>query len=278
MSRPTLLVFPPSGDLTQPYLSLPYLAGYLRAHGETVLMQDLNLLAYLDLFEPRALLKMSGRVMRRAGALDRKARLTFAQQEEYFADSAARFDGDYLAEHVGEALATLRSDAFFDADRYDHAVGMLEGGLRLASAAHHPVQLSFTGYGLPPFVTNFAELERALAELPNPFLESFERHLVPLIEREKPAVVGISMAFPGQLFQGYVVARLVKSRFPDVHVTAGGTSMAQLVLRMDPAALAGLRAFYDSIVVFEGESALLELVRRVRDGQSLVGLPNALTF
>lgn len=276
---PTLLVFPPSGDLTQPYLSLPYLAGHLRAHGEPVLLQDLNLLGYLELFEPAALRKLSGKVMRRAGTLDRKTRLSFVQQEEYFAVNAARFDGDYLADHALEAQRVLRSqDEFFDPDRYDWAVGVLEGSLRLVSAAHFPVRLSFTGYDLPPYVTNFAELERALAELPNPFLAAYEKHLFPLIEKERPAVVGLSMAFPGQLFQGYVIAREIKRRFPNVHVTAGGTATAQLVLRMEPTALKGFRSFYDSIVVFEGESALLELVRRVRDGRSLEGLFNALTF
>src|SRR5262245_28873860 len=166
MSRPTLLLFPPSGDLTQPYLSLPYLAGFLRSHGETVLMQDLNLLGYLELFEPRSLAKLSGKVMRRGGTLDRKTRLDFRQQEEYFAVSAARFDGDWLAENVEESLRVLRSEDFFDADKYDRAVGVLEGCLRLASAANFPVMLSFTGYELPSTVTNFAEVEKALAELP----------------------------------------------------------------------------------------------------------------
>ncbi len=278
-SSPTLLVFPPSGDLTQPYLSLPYLAGFLRSHGEEVLLRDLNLEGYLDLFEPKSLRRFSTKVLRRAGALDQKTRLTYPQQEEYFSLSAARFDGDFLADRVEEARAVLKSPSeFYDPERYDWAVGVLEGCLRLVSAAHSPVRLSFTGYDVPPYVTCFDELAKALDELPNPFLASYEKHFFPLVERERPAVVGISMAFPGQLFQGHVLARELKRRFPFVHVTAGGTAMAQLVLRMEPAALARFREYYDSVVVFEGESALLELVRRVREGRPPEGLPNALTF
>ena len=58
------LVYPPTCDPTAPYLAVPMLAGFLRAHGVDVLPIDANLEAFDALLEPAPLSRVAERVER----------------------------------------------------------------------------------------------------------------------------------------------------------------------------------------------------------------------
>lgn len=63
------LVYPPTCDPTAPYLAVPMLAGFLRAHGVEVVPIDANVEAYDALLRPAPLRAMRERVERRLGTV-----------------------------------------------------------------------------------------------------------------------------------------------------------------------------------------------------------------
>ena len=110
------LVFPPQGHFTQPYLSLPSLAAYLRAHGpergiEQVWQLDENIEAY-DRFLTRERLERS---LERIGAeeelerLDARPRLGFSDMERFQVLSEIALAGPEVARTIDEAKRVLRS-------------------------------------------------------------------------------------------------------------------------------------------------------------------------
>src|SRR2546426_762768 len=66
--------------------------------------------------------------------------------------------------------------------------------------------------------------------------------------------------------------QLIKEQFPNIHVTIGGNTVTRLrdVLPKTP----NLFALFDSAVIYEGETAFLQLIEAVGAGRDLAGIPN----
>ena len=81
-------------------------------------------------------------------------------------------------------------------------------------------------------------------------------------------IVGCSLTI-SQLGASMAFARRVKLRHPDIKIVFGGSqcagAMGRTILRICP--------YVDAVVHIEGELVLPELVRRLRDGRNLDGLP-----
>src|SRR5690242_4823246 len=86
------LVQPPTCDPTAPYLAVPMLTGFLRAHGVEVLPIDANVEAFDDLLEPAPLRALRDRVEDRLRVLDARASLAHREQLELAALLRARGD------------------------------------------------------------------------------------------------------------------------------------------------------------------------------------------
>jgi hypothetical protein len=106
----------------------------------------------------------------------------------------------------------------------------------------------------------------------NPFYAYYLSSLIPLLEREQAGMVGISIAFPGQLQQAFTLAYIIREKLPAVYLTAGGPAFTQLFAGLTPEAQERLRPPFHSIVLYEGEEALLELVRGVESGRYPEGM------
>ncbi len=74
------LIYPPTCDPTAPYLSLPTLTGYLRAHGVEAWPIDANVEAYSRLLSRKPLTVLAGRVEERWSKLKRRSSLNHAEQ------------------------------------------------------------------------------------------------------------------------------------------------------------------------------------------------------
>ncbi len=82
------------------------------------------------------------------------------------------------------------------------------------------------------------------------------------------------MEFGSQSVQALVLGRLLKERFPSIHVTMGGAYFSQWVLLMGETQLNWLFACTDSVVLGEGEKAFARLMDQVTTGGSLDHVPN----
>jgi hypothetical protein len=267
------LVYPPTSDPTAPYLSVPMLTGFLRAQGVRVLPIDANLEAFDALLEPAPLLKIGERVECRIAALERRPSLDHAAQLEYAALLRARGDAHAVPDGIARAKATLRdASAFFEPADYLAAVRTIEAALRAVSAAYHPLHLDFTAYRTPFALTTPEEIARDAAPDRDPFDDYVTEVLVPRLR--DVSLVGLSVAFPGQLQPAYSFAHKMKRLLPGVHLTVGGPAITQLLIRLEGDALARALGPFDSAVVFEGEHTLLALVRALEAGAPLRDLTN----
>jgi radical SAM superfamily enzyme YgiQ (UPF0313 family) len=273
------LVFPPQGHFTQPYLSLPSLAAYLRANGYPEVWQlDENIEAY-DHFLSRARLERSlARIQApaRLAELEARPELVFSEMERYQVLSEIALVGTQVARSIEEAKRALRSKAeFYDYERYLWAARTVEQALRIFSEEHAPTRLTAHGFVMRYRVERSREILAALSdERENPYLEFFREHTLPRLRAIDPDLVGLSITFPSQAIPALTLARLIKQWKPAVHVTVGGGLMAYVAEKL--ARRPELWSLLDSIVLLEGERPLLQLCEVVEGKRALAQVTNLL--
>ena len=106
----------------------------------------------------------------------------------------------------------------------------------------------------------------------NVYRDVFEHFLKPAIIAERPEIIGISIVLQQQLFSSMTFCAMIKEQFPNIHITIGGNTVTRLrdVLPNTP----NLFALFDSAVVYEGETAFLQLIEAVGSGKDLSHVPN----
>jgi len=107
----------------------------------------------------------------------------------------------------------------------------------------------------------------------NIYRDVFEHLVKPVIEQEQPDVVGISIVLQQQMFSSMTFCALIKQHFPHIHVTIGGNTVTRL---RDALPESPLFQYFDSAVVYEGETAFVQLVSAVGAKRSLADVPNTI--
>jgi hypothetical protein len=262
------LVYPPSCDPTAPYLSLPTLTAWLRTHGVEVMPIDANLEAWESLLSRRSLEKLGRRVESRLAALEKKPTLSHEDQLLYATLWRARGEAADVPRVIDAAIATLRDrERFYAEDDYEAAVATIEAAQRVVSAAFAPTSLDFVAYRTPFSLLTAEEIARDACADRDPFHEYFAT----LAERVNAAgvkLVGISVAFPGQVQPAFSLAYMLRAKCPGVHVTVGGPALTQMLLRLKGELLEKALGPFHSAVVYEGEIALLAMARAIERGEN----------
>ncbi len=271
------LVFPPQGHFTQPYLSLPSLAAYLRQHGTGhVEMIDASIDSYDHFLSRDRLQRSLQRVRAGEGLADLEARerLGFSEIERYQRLSEIALIGEEVVARIDEAKRVLRSEGeFYDYERYLWAGRTIEQGLRLFSAEYAPTRLSAHGFVMQNRIERSAEIVAALdCERENPYLEYFRQVTLPRIQALDPALVGISVTFPSQAIPSLTLARLLKRWKPELHITLGGGLLAYVAEKL--AKRDEVWSLIDSFVMLEGEGPLLALVEALDGQRTIDSVPN----
>jgi anaerobic magnesium-protoporphyrin IX monomethyl ester cyclase len=269
------LIYPPACDPTAPYIAVPLLAACLRARGVEVLPIDANLGAWRHLLEPEALRGLLERVRSRFRALDRKPSLGHAQQLEYAVMAEAYREGAALPERIRSALALLgggQGAQFYQDAKYAPAVAAVEQAQALIGAAYHPLSVSFTEYRTPFSLLTAREVALDARPERDPFHDYYVQELIPRLRAEQPGLIGLSVAFPGQLQPAFSLARRLRTGFPGAHLTAGGPALTQFLLRVPPERAAEALGPFQTAVLFEGEQVLGELCEAVARGEAPSGV------
>jgi len=265
------LIYPPTCDPTSPYLSVPMLTAYLRSHGIEVLPIDANVEAYDRLLRRAVLSKMAGRVADRLGHLERKDSLNHSDQLLY-----ARFwevlpDLAWVPAAAEDAVAVLRDRSgvrFFDPYQYEKAIQTVQAGLRIISAAYSPLMMDFNAYQTPFSLLTPHQIQADARPEKNPFHDYFAGELTDLLSFQSPDVVGISLAFPGQIQPGYALAYQLRQALPAAHITVGGPAITQVLVRLASEKIPQLLGPFHSAVLYEGEEMLLVLMRMLAGGHT----------
>jgi len=263
------LIYPPSCDPTAPYLSVPTLAAWLRKHGVSVLPIDANLESCEHLLRRETLADLGARIEQRLARLEQKPSLSHADQLVYTQLWRARGDAAAVPDAIEDALAVLRDrtgERFYDPAAYEPAIATVDAALRVVSAACAPLAVDMVAYRTPFSLLTADEIARDAQADRDPFHDYFVA-LAGRLRAEGVGVVGISVAFPGQIQPAYSLAYVLREHLPGVHVTVGGPALTQILLRLQGERLEKALGPFHSAVVFEGEVALLELVRTLERGE-----------
>ncbi len=272
-----LLLFPPTWHPSQPYLSLPSLTGFLAQAGvRNVSQRDLGI-ELLDTMLTRAYGEEIYRcLIEKVRDLERKREgETGASSTEHYArlvESLDRFP--YLIDRIELAKETLRGEGFYDLDQYRDSLFLIDKWLELVSSLYFPTRITvvdnqFSSYS----IYSSKDLLKVIRdEEQNPYISLLREKCLPSILAGQPELVGVSITATSQIVPGLTLCRLIKEAAPDIHLTIGGSIFTRLVdnLRRCP----GLFDLTDDFVVFEGETALLELVNQMEGKRDFSKVPN----
>ncbi len=271
------LLFPPTWHPSQPYLSLPSLTGFLRQAGvDDVTQRDLGI-ELLDAVTTRPYgAELYGRLLDMQKSLEReRVGETGPRSAEHYArivESLNRFP--YLIDRIEGAKDTLRSESFYDLEAYRESLFLIDKWLELVSTLYFPTRLTVVDNQFSNFsIYSSKDLMKVIRdEEQNPYIELFREKFLSSIVKEQPELIGISITATSQIIPGLTLCRLIKEAHPELHVTVGGSIFTRLVdnLRRCPS----LFDLADDFVVFEGETALLELVNQMAGKRDFSKVPN----
>ncbi len=293
-----ILIHPPLADPTQPYLSLPTLKGHLREHGLDARVIDLNVEAAHFLLERESLTRYAERIGARFLALNDRDELGFEEQREYRAVVASRPEvEDLLAASPTPIEVFQDKDRFYDAAEYSLARERFEALFRVVSAAHFPYRFGFNRLDREVVPWGFDLLSEYGRSESSPFLPLYRRIFDPpedwntlasnplWCDLSEVDFIGISVIFPSQFAEAFLLARFLKERTKSAFVAIGGPSIHQSVVHMIEPLRKRLFEFVDGVGLFEGEALLTELFPRLaawrgsdakERGAALASVPNLL--
>ena len=275
-----MLIFPPDWFPSEPYLSLPSLTAVLRQAGHTVIQKDINLEMYDWYFSEDFLKKVLRRVpqqLDRLRKLSKKRDLSADEMDLQLAlCDLTRQRIDELIKKAEKAKAIIHGEVFYEIDQLEWAINVFREVTSVISRVYAPARIC-----MPPMETDLSykvfvssEVMDAVNDTQvNVYRDVFEHLVKPAIEKERPDVIGISIVLQQQMFSSMTFCALIKQHFPHIHVTIGGNTVTRLrdVLPQSP-----LFQYFDSAVVYEGETAFLQLVEAVGAKRSLSDVPNTI--
>ena len=271
----TALIFPPQWYPSQPYLALPTLKAYLETKGHVVDQFDFNVETY-DLFLSRGYLehciqKIRSRLLKSVkSSEDREAEPIHRQIVE---------DEGYLEtilSEIDDAKQVLRDEErFFQFEEYKNAYTTLKVAMQLISYAHYPSKIDLDSFFMRgnPEENLQGILTSTQSSETNPFLEVYEDNLLAKVDWNKYGLVGISIIHAGQVIPGLTLARILRARYPHLHVVIGGSVFARHQDILDDKKILFEEMFH-SIVLFEGEHPLDQLIEHLKKEKPLDTVPN----
>lgn len=273
-----LLLFPPDWLPSEPYLSLPALTSVLRPAGHEVIQKDINVEMYDLMFSAPFLDHVAERIeverrhlhyVAKQRQLDEEEQALLSQLETCTPELFARFKQD-----IEKAKGILRGEMFYDIAQLEWATQCLHETMALVSLGYYPAQICYppieTDLAYKPFMTSEV-LEALDDEQINVYRDVYRKLIFPVLEKERPKMVGISIVQQKQVISTFTFCKMMKEDFPDIHITLGGNIVTRL---REELAKSALFQFVDTAVLYEGETAYLKLVKAVEEGSPFAGLPN----
>jgi len=277
--RKVMLVFPPDWYPSEPYLSLPTLTAFLRSAGHDVVQKDVNLEMYDWYFSADFLKRVQKKVpqqLDRLKKISRDRELTESEVDLQLAlCECTRTRISELIEKAEEAKGIVRSADLYDAGKLEWAINVFREVTDTISLVYAPARIC-----MPPMETDLSYkvfmsteiLEAVQDKQVNVYRDVFDHILKPAIVAEAPDIIGISIVLQQQLFSSMTFCALIKEQFPHIHITIGGNTVTRLRDVLPTAT--NLFALFDSAVMFEGETAFLQLVEAVGTDRDFSEIPN----
>ena len=261
---------------SQPFLSLPSLQGFLKNKGvENVSIRDLNI-------ETMDILLSSEKVKETLATIEERLNggREFVSHEENPEEVSSRLnwareviERENMVQNVEWAKSTLKSQSFYEIDDYVESWKIIDRWLQAFGMLYYPSEISIADNSMRYSVYSSVDVLKAVnCEHENPYHDLFNDHIVDSMMKEDPDLVGISVTATSQVMPAFTLARLLKKKNRDLHITMGGSVFTKLIDNLQQNHL--IFDLVDSFIVFEGEHALLGLIEHLEDKRDLGKVPN----
>ncbi|MDO8903686.1 radical SAM protein [Hydrogenophaga sp.] len=290
-----LSLIPPMTQLNTPYPSTAYLTGFLRSRGVDAVQADLALALVLKLFTPAGLEAVRGQALElperdRTGSVH-----AFLDQFDHYRATIGpviRFlqgRDSTLAHRIAARGLLPEGPRFAALDAYEDdgsgdPLAWAFGALGVQDKARHLCTLylndladvlrdavddrfEFVRYAesLASSQPTFDPLAQALAAPPTLVDRLLQDLTLAALAQHQPALVLLSVPFPGSVYAALRIAQTIKTHNPMVHIALGGgfvnTELREL---SDPR----LFDFVDYVTLDAGERPVLALMEHLRGQRS----------
>lgn len=269
-----LLIMPPVFIPTNPYLSTPSLKAYLVQKGYDVKQKDINIEVF-DIFFSRPYLQVIlDKIDLKLSYLSKKK--TKNKEKSKYLESLKYFKniGPQLIDEVEKAKRAMKDRRdFYNIEKYVVARHILEEVLKMISIVYHPSKIGWHKFETFPLKKMSIFLKVITEPQVNPFIEIYERYILPEIWKQDYDLIGISFASYEQFVPGFTLAKLIKKVIPTVHLTLGGSALS-FVRHKLPGQMEAFKDFVDSIIIYEGERPLEELIKALKNKRNFSSIPN----
>lgn len=286
MSATVFLITPPFTQLNTPYPATAYLKGFLNTRGISAFQSDLGIEVTLAIFSKTGLERLFAQITKKEMPLSANAQRMVTLQLDYIQtiDAVVLFlqgknptlahlicKRDFLPEASRFAQLDDLAWAFGSMgtqDKAKHLATMyLEDLSDLITECIDP-HFGFSRYAerLGRSANSFDELYGMLGE-PYTYVDEI---LIDILDRQlkevQPALVALSVPFPGNLYSAFRCAQWIRKNYPAIKTVMGG-GFANTELR----SLSDARVFefFDFITLDDGEAPLETLVTHVTDNTGI---------
>lgn len=245
------LIFPPLTEARLfPYLSLPLLTAWLRARGRRVVPTDANIELCHALFQQRYLERKLEDLKSRPPSLAVVHRVEMLQ-------------------YVLARLGAIRARVF---DKEPDGPEASQHDIRFC---RQTIELLLEHSLLARKVADFGEMARLVAAYDTPDPLDFatvvtEQRVKAVLARERPRILGLSIAFWSQLLPALLIARWARAFDPGIVVIFGGQQVMLWHERMREA----VAPWVDGLCIGGGEACLEALCDAVDGAREREDIPN----
>lgn len=235
-----LLIYPPQAQPFLPGLAIPSLSAFIRKNSlHEISIKDVNIMCY-----------------------------EYFLSEHFLSDKSSGF-----IEEINEAKDILRSGMdYYEPSKYYRAVSKINSALNEICLKYEGTFLDLKNFRMQYFTSSSDQILKAIKDYKrNPYLEFFDKFIIPSIIHENSGFIGISVSWASQIIPAFSLARMIKSARPDIHVSIGGsmiTHLKDLLIHKRK-----LFAICNSFVAFEGEIPLLAMLNSIEKGRSIESVP-----
>ena len=283
MSASVFLITPPFTQLNTPYPATAYLKGFLNTRNITSCQADLGIEVTLALFSKAGLSDLFRHINDAGKAWSENAQRMIALREDYIGtiDSVILFlqgANPTMAHLIAKRDFLPEASRFAQVDDLNWAFGTM--GIQDKAKHIATMYLEDLSDLIMECVDRhfgFSRYAERLGRSANSFDELYaalggeytyiDRLLINVLEKRmeevQPAMVALSVPFPGNLYAAFRIGQWIKARYPAVKVVmGGGFPNTELRSLSDPRVF----EFLDFITLDDGEAPVENLVRFI-EGQ-----------
>ena len=292
-----LLIATPQWTPLSLHLSIPCLAGYLRSKGHEVEIRDLNIEFYNYVLTQEYLVKSVSLALRQENELLQEIQKEYSidkKEDEYskeFVLKTKKFlkikelrenknnEIDTLLNLLPKAVELMgNKEYFYSLELLSNAILILDKVLDIISLPYYPSNFSLRDYTMLDMKFTYEDIKHhCITKELNMFYDFFEE-ILPSLLKEKYDYIGLSVGSSSHVVPALTLARLLKQK-TQTHINIGGNYFGR-VADAFPENPDFFSEFADSVIVEEGERALIELAeyiegkRAINDVSNLIYLDN----